>query len=140
MFTVKELQGLHHPLKVAYGRQCEMDTIAARLQFLEVEMNQIIEFCKENQKLEDGDYFIRTDRNVRRTINPIKFKEKFPELNEILVKKLAAYYGSELENLTVRRTLASINIKDVKNLVSKVALDEACDIKEYFHASIARKT
>lgn len=91
-----------------------------------IEYNQIINHCKEKGIGTQDGYTLYTKRKEIRRVDPDLFARTFPEENAILVRKQAAFIGTELDKLVQSRVLPSINVKDAEELVGKIPLMRAC--------------
>jgi hypothetical protein len=63
----------------------------------------------------------------------------FPDANDILVSKYAAYIGTELDKLVTTKILPSIKIEDAKELVGNTILDKACEFSITEKISIVKE-
>jgi hypothetical protein len=117
---------MKNPILRAVHIQDRIAQLKEELSGLEVEYNQIVLHCREHGYLSEAGYTISTKITPKRTIDPFLFANQFPEANQILVQKQAAFLGSELDKLVSMKILPSIRIEDAKELVGNTLLDSAC--------------
>lgn len=126
MLMNNELATHPHPLIYAYNLQKKIQAMKDDIAGMEVEFNQIILHCKEVGLMSQDGFVVKAKQTVRRTIDPVLFAMDFPDANDILVSKYAAFIGTELDKLITTKILPSIKIEDAKDLVGNVVLDKAC--------------
>lgn len=131
MMTNVEIAELENPLKTAYAIQHQMAELKMRLTGLETDFRQIILYCKALGKTTVGNYDLTVKRDIRRTVDPRKFAEMFPEANEHLLQMQLALLDTEIERLTSVGILSEITIENAKRYVGEKALDAACNSKVY---------
>jgi hypothetical protein len=128
MLTNDQLNNHPHPLIRAHTLSIRIEQLRAELLAEETELNQIFLHCKEQGISAQDGYRIITKTSTRREIIPARFKEFFPEANEILLSKEAARLGTMLDKLTTERVLPSITVEAAKMYVGNKNLDGACSI------------
>ena len=119
---------MQHPLSRASQLQELIENLKQEVAGKEVEYRQILEYCREHKIVSQDGFAVSTKLSTRRIVDPKKFAAMFPEENKILVAKLAAFMGTELDKLTVSKLLPNIRVEDAKELVGNRILDDACII------------
>ena len=139
MLTNNELSLDAHPLRHALAIQQAIERLQIELEGLQVEYNQIILHCKEKAIERQDGLTIHTRRKEIRKVDPDLFARTFPEANQHLVQKQAAYMGSELDNLVQHKVLKSISVKDAEDLVGKIPLMKACTLNIVEQVSVVEE-
>jgi hypothetical protein len=121
-----ELDVHPHPLIYAYNLQKKIQAMKDDIAGMEVEYNQIVQYCTTVGLTNQDGFAIKAKQSIRRTIDPVLFAMDFPDANDILVSKYAAFIGTELDKLVTTKILPSIKIEDAKELVGNAILDKAC--------------
>jgi len=128
MLTNTELDAEKHPLRHAHAIQLAMERLQMDLAGLQTEYNQLILYCKEKGIERQDGYTVSVKTDTRRKIDPELFARTFPDANNILVQKQAAFMGTELDKLVQTHILPAIKIEDAKELVGNFLLDKTCVI------------
>lgn len=122
------LEALENPLQTAYAIQHQIAELEMRLQGLKTDYAQVINFCRDKNKTDNGGYHLTVKVTERRSVNPKRFSELFPEANETLLQSHLAYMSTEIEKIHVSGILPSITVENAKKYVGDKELSTACDI------------
>lgn len=117
-------------LERLYQLQARRDELESDLRNLEFEWTALCDQCEKHGITTDGTHALVCTVRAIREVHIPSFKARFPDAYKELLSRKAIEIGKMLDEITVKRELEKIGVKEAEELVGRIPLHKVCSLKE----------